>query len=141
MGFLECIFWMQKFLPKFVLCSQMAHKRWMLLLWRKLPDITKIKISTCQITDCQTSLTRDGLKERGALGHISFRGPTQVWPIWSFIWKAWKYGRFVGSAPSKVYHLWFGVWFCDCLRSSIEIKDFPTFFSKPNNNAFFSWNL
>jgi len=25
----------------------------------------------------------DGFRERGALGHLSFCGPTQVWPIWS----------------------------------------------------------
>jgi len=25
---------------------------------------------------------RDGFRERGALGHLSFWGPTQVGPIW-----------------------------------------------------------
>ena len=30
----------------------------------------------------QTPMTRDGFRERGALGHLSFWGPTQVWPIW-----------------------------------------------------------
>jgi len=37
--------------------------------------------------------SRHGFRERGALGHLCFWGPTQVlWPIWPFGWKAWKYG-------------------------------------------------
>ena len=28
---------------------------------------------------------RDGFRERGALGHLSFWGPTQVCPIWPFV--------------------------------------------------------
>ena len=46
-------------------------------------------------------MIRDGFRERGALGHLSFWGPTQVWPIWPFVWKAWKYAPLVCSAPSK----------------------------------------
>jgi len=34
---------------------------------------------------------RDGFREGWALGHLSFGGPKQVWPIWPFVWKAWKY--------------------------------------------------
>jgi len=29
--------------------------------------------------------SRDGFRERGALGHLSFWGPTQVCPIWLFL--------------------------------------------------------
>jgi len=46
-------------------------------------------------------MIRDGFRERGALGHLSFWGPTQVWPIWPFVWKAWKYAPLVCSAPAK----------------------------------------
>jgi len=48
---------------------------------------------------------RDGFRERGALGHLSFWGPTQVWPIWPFLWKAWNYVPLMCSAPSKIYLL------------------------------------
>jgi len=44
---------------------------------------------------------RDGFRERGALGHLSFGGPTQVWPIWPFVWKTWKYGPLMCRAPQK----------------------------------------
>jgi len=77
---------------------------------------------------------RDGFRERGALGHLSFWGPTQVWPVWPFVWKAWKY------ALSKLY-LWLcSLWFYDCLRSSTEIKAIPTIFWRTTGNAIFSWN-
>ena len=33
--------------------------------------------------------------------HLNFCGPTQVWPIWPFVWKAWKYAPLVCSAHSK----------------------------------------
>jgi len=73
---------------------------------------------------CHT--TRDGFRERGALGHLSFWGPTQVWPIWPFVWKAWNYAPLVCSALWKSL-LWCRLWFHNCLRSSTEIKAFPTF--------------
>jgi len=44
---------------------------------------------------------RDGFRDRRAKGHLSFWGPTQVWPIWPFGWKAWKYVSLTCSAPSK----------------------------------------
>jgi len=28
---------------------------------------------------------RGGFRERGALGHLSFGGPAQVWPLWPFV--------------------------------------------------------
>jgi len=71
---------------------------------------------------------KDGFRERGALSHLSFWGPTQVWPIWPFVWKAWKSAPLVVSAPSKIYLLWIRPWFYICLRSSTDIKAFPTFF-------------
>ena len=48
-------------------------------------------------------VTRDGYRERGARGHLSFWGPTQVWPILPFAWKAWKYAPLVCSAPSTSF--------------------------------------
>jgi len=73
-------------------------------------------------------ICRDGFRERGALGHLSFWGPTQVWPIWPFVWKAWKYASLICSASSKFYLLLRRLWFCNCLRSSTEIEAFLTFF-------------
>jgi len=32
--------------------------------------------------------SRDGFRERGAEGHLSFWVPRQVWPIWSLVLKA-----------------------------------------------------
>jgi len=65
---------------------------------------------------------RDGFRERGALGRRSFWGPTQVWPIWSFVWKAWKYAPLICSALSKIYLFWFQLWFYDCLRSQRKLE-------------------
>jgi len=72
-------------------------------------------------------IIRDGFRERGALGHLSFWGPTQVWHIWPFVWKAWKFASLMCSASSKIYLLLCRLWFCNCLRSSTEIRAFPTF--------------
>jgi len=71
---------------------------------------------------------KDGFRYRWALGHHSLWGPTQVWLIWPFVWKAWKYAPLMCSAPSKIHLLWYRLWFYNCLRSSTEIKAFPTFF-------------
>jgi len=49
----------------------------------------------------KTFAPRDWFRERGALGHLSFCGPTQVWPIWLLVWKALKYAPLVCSALSK----------------------------------------
>jgi len=84
-------------------------------------------------------LDRDGFRKRGALGHLSFWGPTQVWPIWPFVQKAWKYARLC-VVPLQKYIFW--LWFYDGLRSSTDInKPFPTFLSRTNGSAIFSWNL
>jgi len=71
---------------------------------------------------------RDGFRERGALGHLAFWGPTQVWPIWPFVWKAWKYARFICGSSSKTYLLLCRLWFYNCVRSSTEIKAFRSSF-------------
>jgi len=84
---------------------------------------------------------RDGSTRRGALSHLSFGGPTQVGPFWLLVLKVWKYDSITCSALSKIYLLPWRLWFYDCLRSSTEIKTFLTFFSRPNGNAIFSWNL
>jgi len=46
---------------------------------------------------------RDRFRKHGALGHLSFWSPAQVRPIWSFVWKTWKYAPLMCSAPSKIY--------------------------------------
>ena len=66
-----------------------------------------------------TMLTRDGFRERGALGHLGFWGPTQVWSIWPFVWKAWKYAPLICSVPWKIYLLWCRLWFYKFLRSGV----------------------
>jgi len=45
----------------------------------------------------------DRFKERGIRGYLSFSGPTQVWPIWPFVWNAWKYAPLMCSTPSEIY--------------------------------------
>jgi len=47
-------------------------------------------------------MARNGFRECGALAHLSFWGPTQVWPIWPFEWKVWKYAPLVCSAPQNL---------------------------------------
>jgi len=84
---------------------------------------------------------RDGFRERGAQVHFSFWGPMPVWPIWPFVWKAWKYITIMCSVPSEIYLFLCRLWFSDCLRASTEIKAFPTLFSGTYGNAIFSWNL
>jgi len=76
--------------------------------------------------------SRDGFRERGAVGHLCFSGPTQVWPIWLIVLKAWNYVPVMCNATSKFYRLWCRHWFYDCLRSSTEIKAFPISFSTTN---------
>jgi len=44
---------------------------------------------------------RDRFRQRGALGHLSFGSPKQVWPIWPFVWKAWKYALLCVVPPQK----------------------------------------
>jgi len=65
---------------------------------------------------------RDGFRERGALGHLSFWGPMLVWPIWSLVLKTWKYAPLPCITLSKFYLLWCRHWFHDCLKSSTEIE-------------------
>jgi len=45
---------------------------------------------------------RERFRQRGALGHLSFWSPAQAWPIWPFVWKAWKCASRMCSAPSKI---------------------------------------
>jgi len=55
-----------------------------------------------QCWSCPSSpLARDRFRERGALGHLGIWSSTQVWPIWPFVWKTWKYAPLVCSAPSN----------------------------------------
>jgi len=46
-------------------------------------------------------MSRDGLRERGALGHLSFGVSKHMGPIWAFVWKGWKYAPPVCSAHLK----------------------------------------
>jgi len=87
-------------------------------LHSRTPPPTPLRRPVCKRWACLVLTTRDGHGERGALGHLNVWGPTQVWPIWPFVWKPWKYAPLLGSAPSKIYLLRFRLWFYDCLRSS-----------------------
>jgi len=51
---------------------------------------------TCNLQ--QWFVSRDGFRERGAPGHLSFGGPKHMWPVWPFVWKAWKYALPMCSA-------------------------------------------
>jgi len=85
-------------------------------------------------------LSRDGVREHGSLGNLSFWGSRQVWPIWSLVLKAWTYAPVTCSAPQNVLLLC-RLWFYDCLSSLTEFEDFPTFFFTSNGNSVLSWNL
>jgi len=61
--------------------------------------------------------------------------------IWPLVWKAWRYAPLMCSSPKKFYLLLCRLWFCNCVRSSTEIKAFPIFFWKTKGIAIFSWNL
>jgi len=69
--------------------------------------------------------SRDGFREHGSLDHLSFWGPTQVWPIWPFVWKAWKYAPLVCSALSK--SIFCGVDFRSTIALDLQqkLKPFP----------------
>jgi len=58
------------------------------------------KLSTL-VPSILVPFARYGFRESGSIGHLGFWGPTQVWPIWPFVWKAWKHAHFVCSTPSK----------------------------------------
>ena len=38
-----------------------------------------------------------------SLGHLSFGGPKQVWPIWPFVWKAWKYAPLMCAPQTSIF--------------------------------------
>jgi len=67
-----------------------------------------------------TPAVRDGFQDRGILGQLSFWGLTQVWRIWLFVWKSWKYAPLMCSAPSKIYLLLCRLWFYNFLRSAMS---------------------
>jgi len=51
-------------------------------------EITKINCSSAFLIHFKVFkgvTVRDGFRERGALGHLSFGGPTQVRPTWPFV--------------------------------------------------------
>jgi len=72
-------------------------------------------------------VSRGGIRERGALGHPSVWGPTQVWPIQPFVWKVWKYPLLMCSLlPHRSIFcgadfdsaIAFGQWFLSWIRWS-----------------------
>jgi len=92
----------------------LSRAKW---LWRK----SCIKENGILLNYCtEVFIGRDGFRQRGALRHLSFCGPAQVWPIWPFVWKAWKCVPRICSAPSKIYLLLCRPWFYDCLRSGSQ---------------------
>jgi len=127
------------FLIKKVVTIFISKNCWKNVLTRNLLRVWHPRDgATCEKSDPSS---RDGFRERGAVGHLSFWGPTQVWPIWSLVLKAWKYLPLTCNSLSKFYFLWCRLWLYDCLRSSTEIKAFPAFFSTSNGSTTLSWKL
>jgi len=77
-------------------------------------------IRACWLVRGIWGVCRDGFRQRGALGHLSFWSPAQVWPIWPFVWKAWMCAPRMCGASSKIYLLLCRIWFYECLRSGIS---------------------
>jgi len=97
-------------------------------------------------TDCLLKLyvsyiSRDGFRERGALGHLRFWGPHASVTYLVACLKNVKVCPSYVYYPSKLFLLWCRIWFHDCLKFSTESKAFATFLSTTNGNAIFSWNL
>ena len=67
-------------------------KYFMLIICLCLKNVLQERMSIPMLgaTD-HMKLSRDWFEQRGTLGHLSFWGTTQVWPIWLFVWKAWRY--------------------------------------------------
>jgi len=63
----------------------------------------KFSYKESTVYNCCRNIGRDGFRERGALGHLSFGGPKQVWPIWPFFWKAWKYAPLMQWRTQKIF--------------------------------------
>ena len=51
---------------------------------------------------CGSAIGRDGFRDRKATGHSSFRGPMQVWPIWSLVLKRESMPLFLGGQKCGV---------------------------------------
>ena len=77
------------------------------------------------------------------LGHLGFLGPTQI----GRLSQKGKSMPILCVVPPQIYLLWCRLQFCDCFRSSTEIKAFPTLFLRTNEpfmghgNVIFSWHL
>jgi len=69
-----------------------------------------------------TTTARDRFRERGALGHLSFWGPRKCDLFGRLSGKRERMPLLCVCAPSKVYILWFRLWFYDCLRSQHKLK-------------------
>jgi len=79
------------------------------------------------VFQCPIHRPRNGFRERGALGHLSFGCPKQMWRVWPFVWKAWKYAPLMCAPQTSIFCCaW--LWFYICFRCSTEIKAFPTFY-------------
>jgi len=71
--------------------SDIAHdntKRIFFPLASFLSVLQRKTVVVPQLTVRSMPVSRDGFRERGALGYLNFCGPTQVWLIWPFVGKA-----------------------------------------------------
>jgi len=66
------------------------------------------------------------LGSAGPLGHLSFWAPRKC-GLFSRLCEKRESIPLLCVVPLKIYLLWCRLWFHNCLRSSTEIKTFPTF--------------
>jgi len=70
---------------------------------------------------------RDGFRERGALGHLSFGAPSRC-DLSGCLSEKCERMPLLCVAPPQTSLLLCQLWFYICLKCSTEIKAFPTFF-------------
>ena len=71
------------------------------MLYEKIGHLRPISDKKAKQRYCTVDQGRDGFRERGVLGHLSFGGPKHMWPIGPFVWKAWKYDPRMCSAQAR----------------------------------------
>ena len=69
------------------LAAQPSHSQQM-VLWPECESVARRnrhKKNVQWVRPKRGNAVRGGFRERGALGHLSFGGPAQVWPLWPFV--------------------------------------------------------
>ena len=74
-------------------------------------------------------MNRDEFRERGTLGHLSFRAPSRC-DLFGCLSEKRESMPLLCVAPPQKSLLLCQLWFYICLRYSTEIKAFPTIFLK-----------